>query len=299
MIFPHCDKLNGEMSTSTKRKLNTLDSISDEIDKQDCCRKRQRQTHLPSLSNERSHSMKSSNQKYCHNPHNVSQATVSEVDVESNAEKLESNLSITQCLTPEKCPDDMSPDCYLKLLMESNEGFPPKTIPVLEIDSDFFPCPTEENLAAYTTQSIMAVRDDDIDTIKEMHTQGFSFEACNRFGESIIHTACRRGFTEIVRFLINDAKVSIRVRDDYGRTPLHDACWNRFPRFDLIEILIKIEPCMLLLTDKRGFTPFDYARREDWPKWRDFLYNRKECLRFTEDSYRIFGINDGVCHMKN
>lgn len=191
-------------------------------------------------------------------------------------------------ISPDKISIDMSPDCYLKQLIEAMTGMKPKPTPVLSIGTEFFLSPTEEDLASYTTESIMAIRDGDIEGIRELHEKGLSLQACNRFGESLLHTACRRGFTEIVKFMVNEANVSIRVRDDYGRTPLHDACWNRYPRFDLIDILIKKEPSLLLLTDRRGFTPFEYARREDWPKWIQFLFNKRQYLSIDGETSMSF-----------
>jgi len=94
--------------------------------------------------------------------------------------------------------------------------------------------------------------------------------------------ACRRGFTEIARFLIHEAGVSVRVADDFGRTPLHDALWNRDPKFELVHLLIEEDPDLLLVCDKRGSTPFAYARREHWQSWRQFLYDRWYMLQPRE-----------------
>jgi len=60
---------------------------------------------------------------------------------------------------------------------------------------------------------------------------GTNLQCANRFGESLIHMACRRSHRDVVSFLVNEAGVSLRVRDDYGRTPFHDACWR--PELDL------------------------------------------------------------------
>ena len=48
----------------------------------------------------------------------------------------------------------------------------------------------------------------------------------NRFGESLLNIACRRGFEDIVAYLLEQESVSVRHCDDCGRTPLHDACWH-------------------------------------------------------------------------
>lgn len=91
--------------------------------------------------------------------------------------------------------------------------------------------------------------------------------------------ACRRGDVEVVRVLVKEFQVRVDVRDDYGRTPLHDACWTTTPNFEVMDILIDaVDPMLLLAEDVRGHTPFDYARREHWELWLRFLKERKERL---------------------
>ena len=63
--------------------------------------------------------------------------------------------------------------------------------------------------------------------------------ACNRFGESIVHMACRRADFEVVDFLLENIGDVWGV-DDFGRTPLHDACWRPEPRFDIVTCLRKV-----------------------------------------------------------
>jgi hypothetical protein len=46
-------------------------------------------------------------------------------------------------------------------------------------------------------------------------------DACNRFGESVLHMACRRGATPMVAFLMADCGLQVNISDDFGRTPLH------------------------------------------------------------------------------
>lgn len=198
------------------------------------------------------------------------------------------NDSATPILTPQQCPSNMSPDDYIKILIESQSGFSPKTCPALSVPSDFFLTPTEEHLAAYTSELLEAVQEQEMDAIRQMHETGQSLQCCNRFGESVIHMACRRGLTQVFDFLVNEAKISIRVRDDYGRTPLHDACWSKTPNFEIIDTLLKREPSLLLITDKRGFTPFSYARMEHWAMWRQFLFDRKEILIIKPELESVF-----------
>ncbi|OEU06641.1 ankyrin [Fragilariopsis cylindrus CCMP1102] len=106
--------------------------------------------------------------------------------------------------------------------------------------------------------------------------------ACNRFGESILHIACRRGHLEMVKFLIDEVGLRIdTIRDDYHRTPLHDAFWTPVASYDVVDFLLQQPNVvqLLLLKDVRGYTPLDYARSEDRGKWLRFLWERKAILR--------------------
>ena len=107
-----------------------------------------------------------------------------------------------------------------------------------------------------------------------MSAKGTSLQCGNQFGETLIHLACRRSNLDLVSFLVNEVGVSLRVRDDFGRTPWHDACWRTEPDLGLLDVLLDQEPELLLLSDKRGHTPLDYARREHWAVLVPFLLER-------------------------
>lgn len=134
-----------------------------------------------------------------------------------------------------------------------------------------------ERLEAYEATS-KAVRDNDLQKLKELHESGVLLDSCNKFGDSPISIACRRGMTSIVKYLVEEAKVSLFVRDDFLRTPLHDACWTAEPNFDIVEMLLKEAPELLVLHDSRGATPFDYIRANHSKPWIEFLARRKGML---------------------
>lgn len=142
-----------------------------------------------------------------------------------------------------------------------------------------FQKPSEEATDAYDMAAVKAIRASDVSKLRALLEEGKTFNACNRFGESLIHMACRRGDVDVVKFLIYDAHVSVDVRDDFGRTPLHDACWTATPNFDVMEVLLKCAPPELLLAeDVRGHSPFHYARREHWDQWVKFLSSKSQLL---------------------
>jgi hypothetical protein len=91
--------------------------------------------------------------------------------------------------------------------------------------------------------------------------------------------ACRRGYTDVVRFLIKEADVTLRVKDDFGRTPLHDTLWSPTPNFDLMALIMEHDPDLLLIEDIRGHPPFAYARKSHWKEWNDFLTTNRHFLK--------------------
>jgi len=143
-----------------------------------------------------------------------------------------------------------------------------------------FVVPTQEMIETYTPEILNAIRSNDLETLKKLHSESkLNVNGCNKFGDSLLHLACRRSHTAIVEFLLKEVKVDIRIRDDFHRTPLHDAAWTPTPNFDLVNFLIKECPEHLYMADVRGFTPLDYVRKDDWGKWLRFLWERKAMFR--------------------
>jgi ankyrin repeat protein len=142
-----------------------------------------------------------------------------------------------------------------------------------------FHCPTADTVEAYDLVVVRAIRERKVDKLRDMLHEGRRFDASNKFGESLIHLACRRGDIAIIKFLLEEAHVSLDVSDDFGRTPLHDACWTSEPNVDVVELLLKkVPPDMLLMEDVRGHTPFHYARKEHYPTWVAFLRKNAQVI---------------------
>jgi len=169
------------------------------------------------------------------------------------------------------CPDSIAREALKSL------GYVVKVRPALSIHGYFYDH-TQEDIAAYNCTVIAAVKSNNIDVLRTLHGNGQSMRACNTFGESILHLACRRGFKDIVKFFIKEANVSLKICDDFGRTPLHDACWTTEPSFDLVDLIIEEEPDLVFISDKRGHTPFNYVRRQHWLSWSQFIRDRSKNL---------------------
>lgn len=192
---------------------------------------------------------------------------------------------------PSPSTPNVSPDEYLKDLVFALCGYKPKMERALSL-KDYFPEITDAQIAAYDMDMISAARENNVDKIKAFYAQGKQVDCCNRFGESLLHLACRRGFEEIGIFLLQEAALKVRIADDCGRTPFTDICWNHKPNLVLAKHILQRDPTLLLISDKRGHTPFQYARPQHWSLWRKFLFEQRDCLKEcmdNEETKKIFG----------
>jgi hypothetical protein len=198
---------------------------------------------------------------------------------------------------PAATPSNSSPSDYWKgLLKEWN-------VPILDtvgIEADDvdekvnFLETTLDRIEAYQNIDLLAaVRRRDIPTLKriaaEHAAKNSTMNACNRFGESILHLACRKGSLDVVELLVGGlpgCDCSLLVRDDYGRTVLHDACWTINPPWELIKLILKKAPVLWRVSDVRGHLAVQYIPKSAWPQWTAFLTKNKELLeRIMVHSY--------------
>ena len=200
---------------------------------------------------------------------------VDQVDSLSDYLSLDINHEVSNFPDPSQA--SVSPDAFFFKLVNAQCGIKLQCKPALEL-ADFFTPVTEEQMEAYSMDVVMATRNNDIATLRKLSAQGKTLDCFNRFGESLLHLACRRGCNEIVEFLLEQPGVCLRIVDDCGRTPLHDACWNASPQLDICKRILEEEPALFLITDKRGYTPFQYARDQHWHIWRQFLFDNRASL---------------------
>ena len=179
---------------------------------------------------------------------------------------------IHQSPRPTEITSSPKPDSVLKSMIEQ-AGFEYRTFDALNLKG-FFVEVTEDVVKAYEMDVIKALRDNDIQALRHFHSAGRQLQCANKFGDSIVHTACRRGYLEIVQFLLKEAELSCKVCCDFGRTSLHDACWTSSPNFSVIDELLDACPDLLYTKDKRGFTPLDYARPAQYGDWCKYLSER-------------------------
>jgi len=126
--------------------------------------------------------------------------------------------------------------------------------------------PTPLQLASYDLHMIDLVRRRHLKTLRAMMQCGISLNPCNAHGESLIHTICRLGQVEMLQEFLR-AGSFVQVADDYGRTPMHDACWTVTPNFPLVELLLQQDTNFFQMMDARQATPLSYVRKENWSAW--------------------------------
>jgi ankyrin repeat protein len=170
----------------------------------------------------------------------------------------------------------MSPADYVVQVFKEN-GYDLQENPSLI--SVRFLQPTEERVAAYKIETVKAARSESVEELRKLYASGESLDCCNRFGESLVSMVCRRGNADVVRFLVKEANVTLLLRDDYGRTCLHDAFWTAQPAKELVEFLLQEVPDLLFVKDVRGHAPLDYVRNEHWDEWTTFFHERRGMLR--------------------
>lgn len=87
--------------------------------------------------------------------------------------------------------------------------------------------------------------------------------------------ACRQAEFNVVHYLLTNG-ANFSIVDDFGRTPLHDACWRPEPRFDIVTLILENDLTLLRLADVRGSIPLNYVREDHWLQWCAYFYHQKE-----------------------
>jgi Ankyrin repeats (3 copies) len=196
--------------------------------------------------------------------------------VSSGTEQEQDSSSLN---LPDPRTHNGTPTEFLCDLFQAMHGIQLQVKKTSDVDHHLFSTASQEQIAAYTTDVVNMVRENQVDELRTLHQADARKVHCtNQFGESLLHRACRLGHEETTDFLLHDAKVNVRVADDYGRNPLHDTCWNPSPQPKICGWLMKQDPFLFLMADKRGFSPFDYARSHHWLTWKEYLYENRNCL---------------------
>ncbi|KAH8064928.1 hypothetical protein JL722_1818 [Aureococcus anophagefferens] len=133
--------------------------------------------------------------------------------------------------------------------------------------------PKREEVAGYTIPVLTLVQ-----TCRDpaAHLPGRNLAARNKFGVTLLHKSLRYPNWSTSSFMMAaDASLAL-YKDDLGRIPLHDACWNETLDFDVIVQLLEFDWTALVCYDARGHTPLCYAPRCSWAAWAAFFEAQRD-----------------------
>jgi ankyrin repeat protein len=155
-------------------------------------------------------------------------------------------------------------DTALKLRGYSTERY-------TTINSGYSNMPTELQLVSYDVHILkIVIRNKDAHQVREMLSCGISPNACNKYGESLLHKVCKSGQDKLLQVFL-DCGADIQVSDGAGRTPMHDACHGSKPSLKTFELLLKADPYLIHMMDGEGTLPLSYVPKEQYGAWNTYL----------------------------
>lgn len=138
------------------------------------------------------------------------------------------------------------------------------------------------------TELAKIMRSQNLDKLRELWKSGVRMDYCNSQGETLVHIACQKASTKILRFLMKEAKVSVRVRSNLtGKNPLHELCWSPEFNREIAMMLLSDSPELLWAVDKRNFTGLDYVPRRSRQDWTGFLTHKGPVLKMALELSRF------------
>lgn len=143
------------------------------------------------------------------------------------------------------------------------------------LKTGYYNKPTPLQVASFGSHVVKIVRKRDEEKLRKYLSAGLSPNPSNKFGESMVHLACRLNNVKMLKVML-ECGTNVQVCDDNGRTTLHDACWSPKPCFELIELILKVDADLLFVSDMREALPLSYAPRATWDKWLRFLESKKD-----------------------
>jgi ankyrin repeat protein len=162
----------------------------------------------------------------------------------------------------------VSPQDFLDTALKLR-GYP--TERYTTINSGYSNMPTELQLVSYDVHiRKMVIRNKDAHKVREMLSCGISLNACNKYGESLLHKVCNSGQDKLLQVFL-DCGADIQVSDGAGRTPMHDACHRAKPSFKTFELLLKADPYLIHMMDSDGTLPLAYVPKKQYGAWNAFL----------------------------
>jgi len=205
---------------------------------------------------------------YEHTKDSVLSKNKKNVEQEPKPAETEQQTSapITETVPKKEEVESTLQEYFDTLLVE--RGYDIKTYETLS--TGYYNKASAHQVASYGPRMVQIVKSNDIAALRETLDGGLSANPCNQFGESLLHMICRRGDTDLLTVFI-EAGTVLQVSDDYGRIPLHDACWAAKPAFGVVEQILARDSFMFFMKDRRGAQPLSYVHKDDWAQWRDWF----------------------------
>lgn len=184
-------------------------------------------------------------------------------------------VSITEVEVP---LEEQTPQEFLDALLLSR-GYPITHYKTL--DTAYYNKPTPLQQASYSRHIIDLIKAQNVIKFQQIMMCGISSNPCNTFGESSLHMVCRRGDAVLLQVLLSEeVGTDLHVADDYGRTPLHDACWASSFAQEVVQLIlmqnINENRHMFYMEDARGALPLSYAQKSQYIQWKQFLEDHKD-----------------------
>lgn len=154
--------------------------------------------------------------------------------------------------------------------------------------------PTEVDEASYHTNILTILQRGDGEELTLLLEAGISPNACNLSGETSAHKICRNGYSpKILRILIEHG-CCLKVADNFGRTLLHNICWNSSENASgLVDAIIEADGTaieMFYMSDSRGVSPLETVPEPYWDTWNRYIEQRKDS--YWPPTY------SAVCHIQ-
>jgi Ankyrin repeats (3 copies) len=183
--------------------------------------------------------------------------------------------SITE---PEVPLEEQTPQEFLDALLLSR-GYP--TTHYRTLNTAYYNKPTPLQQASYSRHIIDLIKAQNVVKFRQIMMSGISPNPCNTFGESSLHMVCRRGDAVLLQVLLShEVGTDLHVADDYGRTPLHDACWASNFAQEVVQLIlmhnIDENRHMFYMEDARGSLPLSYAQKSHYSQWKQFLEDHQD-----------------------
>ena len=138
-------------------------------------------------------------------------------------------------------------------------------------NSGYRNAPTPLQLASYHVHILkMVVLDKDPHALLDMLACGISPNACNKFGESLLHRVCNFGQDKLLKIFL-DCSADIQISDGAGRTPMHEVCRRPRPSFKTFELLLQQDSRLIHMQDTAGAAPLSFVRADQYGAWNKFL----------------------------